>query len=101
MGAKPVWSKPNRASADRCLRALGALIAIAPSDVKRADGWDERRIVAWIFTKRQTGDLDEYWLLDPSGNCCEKFYRFAISLGGTSAPIFAQVCVDVRSKICQ
>ena len=44
-------------------------MAIAPSDEKRVDDWDERGIVAYMFTKGQSGILDHYGVLDPSGNC--------------------------------
>src|SRR6476620_4450314 len=27
-------------------------------------------MMAWMFTKSQTGYLDEYWGLESSGNCC-------------------------------
>jgi hypothetical protein len=27
--------------------------------------------MAWMFTKSQTGYLDEYWGSDSSGNCCK------------------------------
>ena len=44
-------------------------MAITPSDKKRVAVWDERHIVACMFTKRQTGYLDDYWVLGFSGNC--------------------------------
>src|SRR5437764_13407971 len=69
MAAKPVRSKLNRASAHRGLRTLGALMAITASDEKRANGWGQRPIVAYRFTKGQSRILDHHWLLDSSGNC--------------------------------
>jgi hypothetical protein len=35
MALKPVRSRLNNASADKCLRTAGARVAIASSDVKR------------------------------------------------------------------
>src|SRR5262245_33483570 len=53
MPAKPFRTKRKRASAERCLRPLGATIDIAPPHVKASNGFRERDIVAWRFTKRQ------------------------------------------------
>src|SRR5712664_4564686 len=33
-------------------------------------GFRERDIVAWRFTKRQSGYQGDYWVLSISGNCC-------------------------------
>ena len=55
-------------------------MAITPSDEKRVDGWDERHIVAYMFTKGQSGTLDDYWVLDSSGNC---WYRLQFVSHGT------------------
>jgi hypothetical protein len=37
--------------------------------VKASNGFRERDIVAWRFTKRQSGYQREYWVLSLSGNC--------------------------------
>src|SRR6266487_569326 len=70
MPAKPFRTKRKRASAERYLRPLGATIDIAPPHVKASNGFRERDIVAWRFTKRQSGYQGEYWVLSLSGNCC-------------------------------
>jgi hypothetical protein len=33
--------------------------------------------VAYMFTKGQSGILEHYWVLDPSGNCCNNMVDFA------------------------
>jgi hypothetical protein len=60
MSAKPLRSLLNKASADRCLRNVGAPLAIAASHVKRALGWDESNSMAHLFTKRQMVEPGEY-----------------------------------------
>src|SRR6266446_3557537 len=70
MVAKPLRIKPKSASAERCLRPLGATIAMATPDRKTSNHPGEERIVAWKFTKRQPGGHGDYWVLSPSGNCC-------------------------------
>src|SRR5712692_6339213 len=69
MAAKPLRTKPKRASAERCLRPLGATIAMATPDRKTSHYSGKERIVAWRFTKRQLGGHGDYWVLSPSGNC--------------------------------
>jgi hypothetical protein len=66
-------------------------MTITPSDKKRVEVWDERRIVACMFTKRQTAYLDDYWVLGFSGNCClcgshiaDHIQRLVIPLGPTT-----------------
>ena len=34
--------------------------------------------MAWMFTKSQTGYLDEYWGLDSSGNCCPVHFNLTV-----------------------
>src|SRR6266705_6259778 len=70
MVAKPLRTKPKSASADRCLRSLGATIDMATPDMETSNCSCERRIVAWRFTKRQPGGRGDYWVLSLSGNCC-------------------------------
>src|SRR5713101_9329666 len=55
MLAKPFRTKWKSASAERCLRLLGATVGIASPHVKESNGLRERDIVAWRFTKRQSG----------------------------------------------
>jgi hypothetical protein len=57
-------------------------MAITASNEKRVEGWDGRPIVAYMFTKRQSGESYEYWLLNLSGNCCIVSYPFALPSGG-------------------
>src|SRR5207249_2270045 len=40
-----------------------------PPTCNERNGSDEGLIMAEMFTKSQTGYLDEYWGLDSSGNC--------------------------------
>src|SRR3954463_4505585 len=70
MSPKLLCNLLNKASADRCLRNLGALMALASSEVKGAIGWDESDIVAHMFTNRQTAQPREYRVQGCSGNCC-------------------------------
>src|SRR6266705_6230405 len=72
MVAKPLRTKPKSASADRCLRSLGATIDMATPDMETSNCSCERRIVAWRFTKRQPGGRGDYWVLSLSGNCCPR-----------------------------
>src|SRR5262245_28717991 len=69
MVSKLLRTRRKRASAERCLRPLGATIAIATPDRKTSNHSGEARIVAWRFTKRQPGGHGDYWGLSPSGNC--------------------------------
>src|SRR2546428_11565586 len=60
MVAKPLRTKPKRASAERCLRPLGATIAMATPDRKTSNHSGELCMGAWRFTKRQPGDHGDY-----------------------------------------
>src|SRR5437667_6460891 len=73
MVAKPLRTKPKSASAERCLRSLGATIDMATPDMETSNCSCEGYIVAWRFTKRQPGGRGDYWVLSLSGNCCFKF----------------------------
>jgi hypothetical protein len=60
-------------------------MAITASHEKRVERWDEWPIVAYMFTKRQSGESYEYWLLSLSGNCCliqEIFQTGALAIFG-------------------
>src|SRR4030095_4565554 len=70
MGAKPLRTKPKSASAERCLRSLGATIDMATLAMETSNYSCEGCIVAWRFTKRQPGGRGDYWVLSLSGNCC-------------------------------
>src|SRR6478735_2048291 len=70
MAAKPLRTKPKSASAERCLRALGATRDMATPDMETSNCACEGCIVAWRFTKRQPGGRGDYWGLSLSGNCC-------------------------------
>src|SRR3989454_1571571 len=70
MVAKPLRTKRKRASAERCLRPLGATIAMTTPDRKTSNCSGEGRIVACRFTKSQPGGHGDYWVSSPSGNCC-------------------------------
>jgi hypothetical protein len=35
-------------------------------------------MMTWMFTKSQTGYLDEYWGLDSSGNCCVERHELGL-----------------------
>src|SRR6478735_8014916 len=69
MAAKPLRTKPKSASAERCLRALGATRDMATPDMETSNCACEGCIVAWRFTKRQPGGRGDYWGLSLSGNC--------------------------------
>src|SRR2546428_2847148 len=69
MVAKPLRTKRKRASAERCLRPLGATIAMTTPDRKTSNCSGEGRIVACRFTKSQPGGHGDYWVSSPSGNC--------------------------------
>src|SRR4029453_9574222 len=69
MGAKPLRTKPKSASAERCLRSLGATIDMATLAMETSNYSCEGCIVAWRFTKRQPGGRGDYWVLSLSGNC--------------------------------
>src|SRR5436309_14199525 len=73
MVAKPLRTKPKSASAERCLRSLGATIDMATPDMETSNCSCEGYIVAWRFTKRQPGGRGDYWVLSLSGNCCSFF----------------------------
>src|SRR5262249_49348545 len=59
--AKPLCIKRKSASAARCLRSLGATIAMTNLIIKTSQGFYEGRIVAWMFTKSQQGYRVGYW----------------------------------------
>src|SRR2546426_12682632 len=73
MVAKPLRTKRKRASAERCLRPLGATIAMTTLDRKTSNCSGEGRIVACRFTKSQPGGHGDYWVSSPSGNCCRHY----------------------------
>src|SRR5215218_1914471 len=70
MVVKPLRTKPKSASAERCLRSLGATIDMATLDMETSKCSCEGCIVAWRVTKRQPGGRGDYWVLSLSGNCC-------------------------------
>src|SRR4029077_17720512 len=72
MAAKPLRTKPKSASAERCLRALGATRDMATPDMETSNCACEGCIVAWRFTKRQPGGRGDYWGLSLSGNCWDQ-----------------------------
>src|SRR5205823_5427249 len=67
--SKPFRTTRKSASAERCLRPLGATIDMAPPDMWTSNRFREGGIVAWMFTKRQLEGRGGYWVLSPSGNC--------------------------------
>src|SRR6266849_875457 len=69
MLANPLRTKRKSASAQRYLRALGATIDMANLIMRPAKSSNQRRIVAWMFTKSQLGGRRGYWVWSPSGNC--------------------------------
>src|SRR5437870_6910585 len=69
MSAKPLRTRSKSASADRCLRPLGATIDMATPDPKTSNGFSVQGIFAWGFTKRQPGGRGGYRVLSLSGNC--------------------------------
>src|SRR5438445_930341 len=69
MLAKPLRTKRQRASAERCVRPLGAMIAMATPIVKTSELSSEGRIFASRFTKRQVRYRGGYEVLSTSGNC--------------------------------
>src|SRR5438128_2190249 len=69
MLAKPLRTKRQRASAERCVRPLGAMIAMATPIVKTSERSSEGRIFASRFTKRQVRYRGGYEVLSTSGNC--------------------------------
>src|SRR5713101_6300899 len=73
MLAKPLRTKRQRASAERCVRPLGAMIAMATPIVKTSERSSEGRIFASRFTKRQVRYRGGYEVLSTSGNCCGFF----------------------------
>src|SRR5712692_2874553 len=50
-------------------------------------GFRERDIVAWRFTKRQSGYQGDYWGLSLSGNCCPAHYTLAFGYYAASVPL--------------
>ena len=48
-----------------------------------------------MFTKRQTGDLDKYWVADPSGNCCQAYNMVDTAKRGT---IFYRIVISPAPK---
>src|SRR6476620_4107060 len=82
MAAKPLRTKPKSASAERCLRALGATRDMATPDMETSNCACEGCIVAWRFTKRQPGGRGDYWGLSLSGNCWfqQQVVDFALGL---------------------
>src|SRR2546430_12243427 len=69
MSAKPLRTRSKSASAERCLRPLGATIDMATPDPKTSNGFSVQGIFAWGFTKRQPGGRGGYRVLSLSGNC--------------------------------
>lgn len=59
--AKPLCIKRKSASAERCLRSLGATIDMTNPIIKLSKWSYEGRIVAWMFTKSQRGGRGGYW----------------------------------------
>src|SRR5436853_6408779 len=76
MLAKPLRTKRQRASAERCVRPLGAMIAMATPIVKASERSSAGRIFASRFTKRQVRYRGGYKVLSTSGNC----WSFFVSL---------------------
>src|SRR6266478_8121203 len=70
MLANPLRTKRKSASAQRYLRSLGATIDMANLIMRPSKGSNQRRIVAWMFTKSQLGGRRGYWGWSPSGNYC-------------------------------
>src|SRR2546422_10821422 len=70
MLAKPLRTTRKRASAERCVRPLGAMIAMATPIVKSSERSSEGRMFASRFTKRQVRYRGGYEVLSTSGNCC-------------------------------
>src|SRR5712671_2313210 len=70
MLAKLLRTKPKSASADRCLRPLGATMDMTPPTMRTSNRFSEKGIFALMFTKRQLGYRGDYWVSSPSGNCC-------------------------------
>src|SRR5438132_12371233 len=73
MSAKPLRTRSKSASADRCLRPLGATIDMATPDPKTSNGFSVQGIFAWGFTKRQPGWCGDYRVLSLSGNYCSLY----------------------------
>src|SRR2546428_5311778 len=69
MVSKPLRTKRKSASAERCLRSLGATITMANPIIKTSKCSSEGRIVALMFTKSQRGGHSGYWGFPLSGNC--------------------------------
>src|SRR5438445_358196 len=82
MLAKPLRTKRQRASAERCVRPLGAMIAMATPIVKTSERSSEGRIFASRFTKRQVRYRGGYEVLSTSGNCCRTCQIGAACGGG-------------------
>src|SRR2546428_12381687 len=94
MVAKPLRTKRKRASAERCLRPLGATIAMTTPDRKTSNCSGEGRIVACRFTKSQPGGHGDYWVSSPSGNCCT-----SLNFGGDDLIYLVdRVCAIVRDR---
>src|SRR2546426_10972836 len=90
MVAKPLRTKRKRASAERCLRPLGATIAMTTPDRKTSNCSGEGRIVACRFTKSQPGGHGDYWVSSPSGNCCS----------WPEDTQFTRVVLEVEDNVC-
>src|SRR5438093_8495560 len=78
MSAKPLRTRSKSASAERCLRPLGATIDMATPDPKTSNGFSVQGIFAWGFTKRQPGGRGGYRVLSLSGNCCRVLTSFCL-----------------------
>src|SRR5436190_18878364 len=76
MSAKPLRTRSKSASAERCLRPLGATIDMATPDPKTSNGFSVQGIFAWGFTKRQPGGRGGYRVLSLSGNCWQNLHVF-------------------------
>src|SRR5712664_529797 len=83
MLAKLLRTKPKSASADRCLRPLGATIDMTPPTMRTSNRFSEKGIFALMFTKRQLGYRGDYWVSSPSGNCWD---TTSFSLTGAYVP---------------
>src|SRR5712691_2250349 len=86
MLAKLLRTKPKSASADRCLRPLGATMDMTPPTMRTSNRFSEKGIFALMFTKRQLGYRGDYWVSSPSGNCWLHLDAPPRHAGGLSRP---------------
>src|SRR5438132_11602429 len=90
MSAKPLRTRSKSASAERCLRPLGATIDMATPDPKTSNGFSVQGIFAWGFTKRQPGGRGGYRVLSLSGNCCFVLAMTTLSLVSVGTSVVQQ-----------